>query len=227
MLTVGDEKLARHWDVATGRPLGKPLAHAQRTFSVAYGPDHLVLTAGGSYEGPVGGEVRAWDLRTGKCLHTIRFPAPAFHVSFHPGNRALFLAATHEEAQLFSTRTFERVGKPSPCPRKGGVPTSWPRRSAPTAGRWRSPARSEPTSRRSRRRRPATSPRCSPGSRNGPAFATSIRAVPVQGPPWTTCGDRRNSPTQPWTSPAPPATTSTREKNGLTTIVPGGWSARK
>jgi WD40 repeat protein len=46
VLTGSDDKTARQWDAATGRPIGAPLDHEHQVVAVAYSPDgKTVLTA--------------------------------------------------------------------------------------------------------------------------------------------------------------------------------------
>ena len=57
LATASDDKTARLWDVATGKPLGEPLRHGDRVNAVAFSPDGTKL-ATASYDKTV----RLWDV---------------------------------------------------------------------------------------------------------------------------------------------------------------------
>ena len=63
ILTGSEDKTARLWDAATGRPLGQPIVHSGAVWSVAFSPDwQTILT--GSYDETA----RLWDAATGRPL---------------------------------------------------------------------------------------------------------------------------------------------------------------
>jgi WD40 repeat protein len=69
LATAGEDRTARVWDVAKGRELQK-VAHTDPVRAVAFTPDGKTLIAGGGYhkaeEGDSRGELRLWDVATGK-----------------------------------------------------------------------------------------------------------------------------------------------------------------
>ena len=63
VLTGSQDKTARLWDAATGRPLGSPMAHQGAVSAVAYSPDgKTVLTGSADFT------ARLWDAATGRPL---------------------------------------------------------------------------------------------------------------------------------------------------------------
>ena len=63
VLTGSDDRTARLWDAATGRPLGLTLTHQGEVVAVAFSPDgKTVLT------GSMDKTARLWDAATGRPL---------------------------------------------------------------------------------------------------------------------------------------------------------------
>jgi WD40 repeat protein len=73
--TASKDKTARLWDTATGEPVSPPLNHKYPVWTVAFSPDGTELWTG-SGDGQTGaGEVRRWQVPTGKSLHQWNFAA--------------------------------------------------------------------------------------------------------------------------------------------------------
>ncbi len=109
LLTGGYDKLAQVWDVATGEPLGEPLLHDRPVWSVDFGPGNLAVTGSGDEHS---NEARVWNLQTRKLVKKMPLPFSVSKVAFQPGDRKTFLTVCLHEAQLWSSETLERVGKP-------------------------------------------------------------------------------------------------------------------
>jgi WD40 repeat protein/serine/threonine protein kinase len=112
---------ARLWEVATGTPLGKPVAHRSQVLKVAFSPDgRFALTGSGrklkgkkSDKSPTEGEVLGWELGTGQPLGpAVRFPFRVGFIALSPDNRLLLSARTDSTAQLWEASTGKAVGPP-------------------------------------------------------------------------------------------------------------------
>ncbi len=89
--SASDDGSAQVWSLRTGAPLGQPLRHLSRVYSVAFSPDgHWVATASSD------STARVWNAQTGEPLSP---PLPhrhrVTHVTFSPDGQRL-LTATSE-----------------------------------------------------------------------------------------------------------------------------------
>jgi WD40 repeat protein len=79
------------WDVAAGRELTHFTGHAQEVRAVVFAPDgRTLVSASGGMRG--GGQVRVWDLATGKgrlLPATTRPPVPVYALAFSPDGKTL------------------------------------------------------------------------------------------------------------------------------------------
>src|SRR5262249_37326531 len=99
---------ARLWDAATLKPLGAPLQHRCGGEAVAFAPTgKTVLTGGSDGAGGLGnlGEVREWDVATGKLLRELPQHGQVSHLSFSPDGKALL--ASGRGARLWDAATFK------------------------------------------------------------------------------------------------------------------------
>ncbi len=77
ILTGGEDKTARLWDAATGRPIGKPMTHSHYVRSVAFGPDGKTILSGSEDN-----TAQLWDVATGERLGTpLEHPGSVWHVA--------------------------------------------------------------------------------------------------------------------------------------------------
>jgi WD40 repeat protein len=61
VVTASSDRTARLWDVASGKPMGKPMKHGGSVYSARFSPDgRLVVTASSD------GTARLWDVASGK-----------------------------------------------------------------------------------------------------------------------------------------------------------------
>jgi WD40 repeat protein len=90
ILVGGDDKAARVWDVATGRPIGAPMEHTQPVRRVAVSPDGRILLTIATGE-----QAQLWDAASHKPIgpprrHDVTSSSPPV---FSPDGRWLALAA--------------------------------------------------------------------------------------------------------------------------------------
>jgi WD40 repeat protein len=101
LLTGGEDRTARLWDTATGEPSGKPLAHPDAVWSVAFSPDGKTFLTG------TGGDdckARLWKTATGRPVGApLASDAPIRLVAFSPDGRTV-LAASPTSGCCWRTR---------------------------------------------------------------------------------------------------------------------------
>jgi WD40 repeat protein len=98
VVTTSNDKTARVWDAATGKPLTNPLEHGGFVLRAAFSPDGTrVITASGD------GTARVWDAATGKPL-----TSPFRHNDV--GFNVVFGAAFSPDG----SRVVTAAGKPNP-----------------------------------------------------------------------------------------------------------------
>jgi WD40 repeat protein/Flp pilus assembly protein TadD len=106
VVTGGHDNLARVWEVATGRQVGKALPHQNWVRAVAFAPDNRrVLT--GSHDMTA----RLWDVETGEQL------CPALHhaseivaVAISPDGTKGLTGSSDKTARLWNLNTGEAIG---------------------------------------------------------------------------------------------------------------------
>ncbi len=68
LVTGSEDKAARLWDVATGKPQGEPLKHSVPVYAVAFGAGGRVVVTGGHDQATRKGEIKLWDAATREPL---------------------------------------------------------------------------------------------------------------------------------------------------------------
>lgn len=120
VVTGSHDSTAQLWDVATGKPRGKPLVHPFPLWCVTFSPDGKLVLAG-TGPGSVGkGEARLWDAVTGQArAQQPPVLAGMVHtVAFFPDSKT-YLTACQAEAQLWRTEDSQPIGKPLIHPHPG------------------------------------------------------------------------------------------------------------
>ena len=107
-LVAGEDHAARLRDVATGRPIGRPMRHDGLVKSAAFSPDgRTVLT--GSFDGTA----RLWDALTGEPVgRPLRHEAQVTSVAFSPDGRRVLVGCWDRAAWLWDLASGRRVGPP-------------------------------------------------------------------------------------------------------------------
>jgi WD40 repeat protein/serine/threonine protein kinase len=91
---------ARLWDTATGEPVGEVLRHDHPVWAVAFSPDGKRLATGCGNDETGRGEVRFWEVPTGRPLGQPLGDRFAAKVAFSRDGRGL-LAVTPKEVQVW------------------------------------------------------------------------------------------------------------------------------
>jgi WD40 repeat protein len=107
--TAGEDRMARIWDTATGRPVGEPMKADGAILDVAFSYDGRFLATAGNI-----GPATIWDAGSasvaGKPIADIAGAPLA--VAFSPDGRYLATGSTLGRAAIWDTRTREMTCKP-------------------------------------------------------------------------------------------------------------------
>jgi hypothetical protein len=97
LATVGDDKIVRIWEVATGRLVRTMAGHTATIYTLAYSEDGRQLATGGSDM-----TVRLWDLTNGKLLRTLSGHTDyVYAVAFSPDGRILASGSRDNQIRLW------------------------------------------------------------------------------------------------------------------------------
>ncbi len=92
----GADGVVKVWDAATGRELLAWPAHEGAVRTVAWSPDGRWLASGrGNYARPGPGEVRLWDVGTGRLVHEVATGRGAARLAFSPDGKRLYTGASN------------------------------------------------------------------------------------------------------------------------------------
>ena len=101
LATAGNDKAARLWDAATGRPLGLPMRHDGPVRAVTFSPDGAKVATASEDE-----TARLWDAATGKSLGALMaHQGKVQAVVFSPDGTKLATAGAGKTARLWDATT--------------------------------------------------------------------------------------------------------------------------
>ena len=127
IVTASQDKTARIWDAATGKPIGEPLkGHEDAVMSAAFSPDgKRIVTASQDKT------ARIWDAATGKPIgEPLKGHEDAvMSAAFSPDGKRIVTASQDKTARIWDAETGKPIGEPL----KGHEVCGLARRSAPTA----------------------------------------------------------------------------------------------
>ena len=102
------DKTARLWDVASGKPIGRPMLHQDWVRSAVFSPDGRLLATGSNDK-----TARLWVAATGQEVgRTLEHPSCVFSVAFSPDGKTLATACQDGAARLWGTTSGRLVGQP-------------------------------------------------------------------------------------------------------------------
>lgn len=108
LLTGGMDKMARFWDVASGKPTGLVLAMEAPITGVAFSPDgkHAVTSA-------MNGRAQVWEAGTGKAVgDPLEHEYAIMAVAFSPDGKLIATASMDNTACLWDAATGKRLHEP-------------------------------------------------------------------------------------------------------------------
>jgi WD40 repeat protein/serine/threonine protein kinase len=107
VLTGCSDNTARLWDVATGRPLGQPLAHQGPVAAAAFSPDGKTVLTGCSDN-----TARLWDAVTGRSLgQALMHEGPVQAVAFSPDGKTVLTGSSDSTARFWDAATGQWIGQ--------------------------------------------------------------------------------------------------------------------
>lgn len=108
MVTASEDKTARIWDVATGRPVSEPLEHQGTVLSAAFSPDGArVVTASDDKT------ARIWDVATGRAVGVpLQHRRLVFSAAFSSDGIRIVTASADYTAQIWDVATGRPLAVP-------------------------------------------------------------------------------------------------------------------
>jgi eukaryotic-like serine/threonine-protein kinase len=111
VLTGGDDRMARIWDVATGQPISKPLCHEGTVFAVAYSPDGKTLITASADK-----TARLWNAASGKPIGAPIVHSGEVRALAISRDGKTFVTGTDLAARLWDSSTGQPIGQSRELP---------------------------------------------------------------------------------------------------------------
>jgi WD40 repeat protein len=106
-LPGGNRRTVRLWDVATGKPVDRPVLHPGPVMSVAFSPNGKTILTGGTDN-----TARQWDAHTGRPIsQPLAHSATVAAVTFSPDGRTILTGSFDKTAQLWDAATGRPIGR--------------------------------------------------------------------------------------------------------------------
>ncbi len=106
MLTASIDRTARLWDVSSGSPLGKPLAHQDEVLCAAFSPDGKMVVTGSADQ-----TAQLWSVSTTDPLGPpLPHSGPVLDVAFASDGVTLATASVDATCRLWDVATCRRIG---------------------------------------------------------------------------------------------------------------------
>ncbi|MCX6847870.1 MAG: TIR domain-containing protein, partial [Verrucomicrobia bacterium] len=108
IVTASDDKTARVWDAASGKPLGEPLRHEANVFSAQFSPDGTrIVTA--SWDNTA----KVWDASSGSPLgEPLRHKAIVVSAQFSADGTRIVTASGDNTARVWDVASGKLIGEP-------------------------------------------------------------------------------------------------------------------
>ncbi len=111
--TISEKKVVRLWDAKTGKPIGAPIEHGNRTLSPCYTPNGGAVFTTTYDEGKLIGTAQLWDTRKGEAKpETIKHDGKIQAIAFSPDGTNVVTASDDGTARLWNAKNGKSVGQP-------------------------------------------------------------------------------------------------------------------
>jgi WD40 repeat protein len=106
LVTAGEDKTVRLWDTKTRREKATLQGHNLAIYTLAVSPDgKLLATGGGNYKERIAGELKLWDLGSGKELRSFPVSRHTCGLVFSPDSKTLIASIGDGSTQVLDLAT--------------------------------------------------------------------------------------------------------------------------
>jgi dipeptidyl aminopeptidase/acylaminoacyl peptidase len=108
VVTASEDKTARLWDAASGKPIGQPMKHESGVISAQFSPDgQRVVTASEDKT------ARLWDAANGKPIgEPMKHEGAVISAQFSPDGQRVVTASEDKTARLWDAANGKPIGEP-------------------------------------------------------------------------------------------------------------------